>query len=155
MAELYVFDTNILVHIIRDDLTGQEIKTKYTPFLLDPKPRLCTVSEGELRSLAIQFVWGAPKLDQMEFVLAHLGRLTIEKLEVMKAYATLDAYSKARGITMGKNDLWIAAVTVVADARLLTTDTDFDHLIAGGFIKVDRIEYAEQKQSPEQSSDTA
>jgi predicted nucleic acid-binding protein len=146
MAELYVFDTNILVHIVRGDLTGQEIKTKYMPFLLDPKPRLCTVSEGELRSLATQFVWGKHKLNQMEFVLDHLGRLTIETPEVIKAYATLDAYSKARGIAMGKNDLWIAAVTVVANARLLTTDEDFDHLIDGGFIKVDRIEYEEQKQ---------
>lgn len=146
MAELYVFDTNILVHIVRDDLTGQEIRTKYSPFLLEPKPRLCTVSEGELRSLAIQFAWGGPKLEQMEFVLAHLGRLTIEKPEIMKAYAALDAHSKACRITMGKNDLWIAAVTVVADARLLTTDSDFDHLITGGFIKVDRIEYVEQRQ---------
>ena len=147
MAELYVFDTNILVHIIRDDSTGQEIKAKYAPFLLNPKPRFCSVSEGELRSLAIQFAWGARKLNQMEFVLAHLGRLVIEKPEVMKAYSSLDSYSKAQGIAMGKNDLWIAAVTIAADATLVTTDTDFDHLISGGFIKVDRVEYAEQNQS--------
>ncbi len=140
MAELYVFDTNVLVHIVRDDSTGQEIKAKYKPFLLDPKPRFCTVSEGELRSLAIQFAWGGHKLNQMEFVLAHLGRLAIEKPEVMKTYATIDAFSKAQGIAMGKNDLWIATVTALADARLVTTDGDFDHLVPG-FIAVDKLLY--------------
>lgn len=29
---------------------------------------------------------------------------------------------------MGKNDLWIAAAASVLNAKLLTTDKDFDHL---------------------------
>ena len=58
----------------------------------------------------------------------------------MNAYAMLDAYSKTQGITMGKNDLWIAAAVFFADARLVTTDKDFDHLTPG-FIRVDKIEY--------------
>ena len=29
---------------------------------------------------------------------------------------------------MGKNDLWIAAVTAVTNATLITTDNDFEHL---------------------------
>lgn len=140
MPELYLFDTNILVHLVRNDATGQQIRAKYKPFSLDPKPRFCVVSEGEIRSLALQFLWGGPKLNQMEFALAHLGRLTIENLEVMNAYAMLDAYSKTQGIAMGKNDLWIAATAFFADARLVTTDRDFDHLTPG-FIQVDKIEY--------------
>lgn len=140
MAELYLFDTNILVHLVRADDTGQQIREKYKPFSLDPKPRFCVVSEGEIRSLALQFSWGGQKLDQMEFALAHLGRLTIENPEVMNAYAMLDAYSKAQGITMGKNDLWIAATTYASDSRLVTTDGDFDHL-SPDFISVDRLLY--------------
>ena len=141
MSELYLFDTNILVHLVRDDATGQQIKANYKPYTLNPKPRFCVVSEGELRSLALQFLWGGHKLNQMEFALAHLGRLTIEKPDAMNAYAMLDAYSKAQGITMGKNDLWIAATTFCADARLVTTDGDFAHLTPG-FIQIDKIEYA-------------
>lgn len=140
MAELYLFDTNILVHLVRADDTGQQIREKYKPFSLDPKPRFCVVSEGEIRSLALQFSWGGQKLDQMEFALAHLGRLTIENPEVMNAYAMLDAYSKAQGITMGKNDLWIAATTYASDSRLVTTDGDFDHL-SPDLISVDRLLY--------------
>lgn len=144
MSELYLFDTNILVHLVRDDATGQELRIKYQPFSFDPKPRYCVVSEGEIRSLALQFLWGGHKLNQMEFALSHLGRLTIDKPEVMEAYAMLDAYAQAKGIKMGKNDLWIAATAFVADACLVTTDTDFDHL-APKFIQVERIEYAEKK----------
>ncbi len=141
MPDLYLFDTNILVHLVRDDVTGQQIRTTYKPFSFDPKPRFCVVSEGEIRSLALQFLWGGQKLNQMEFALAHLGRLTIESPEVINAYAMLDAYSKTQGIAMGKNDLWIAAAAFFADARLVTTDNDFNHLTPD-FIRVDKIEYA-------------
>jgi len=48
----------------------------------------------------------------------------------------MDSYSKnklprnqlGRSITMGKNDLWIAATSKVANAVLITIDGDFDHL---------------------------
>lgn len=33
--------------------------------------------------------------------------------EIVQAYATLDAYAVSVGVTMGKNDLWIAATAVV------------------------------------------
>jgi hypothetical protein len=35
---------------------------------------------------------------------------------------------------MGKNDLWIAALAKFHDLTLLTTDHDFDHLIASNEI---------------------
>jgi tRNA(fMet)-specific endonuclease VapC len=42
--------------------------------------------------------------------------------------ATLDAFSRVKGVKMGKNDLWIAASAYCLNAVLLTEDTDFDHL---------------------------
>lgn len=57
--------------------------------------------------------------------------------DLLTAYAKLDAYSKGKltdkplgrsAIVMGKNDLWIAATAVAANAVLITTDKDFDHL---------------------------
>ena len=41
-------------------------------------------------------------------------------------------------VKMGKNDLWIAATTLVVGGVLLTTDADFDHLAPTG-VKVERI----------------
>ena len=40
---------------------------------------------------------------------------------------------------MGKNDLWIAATTYVAGAKLITADKDFDHL-DGEYFEVIYIE---------------
>ena len=138
MSDLYLLDTNILVHLIRDDLTGQQIKARYAPYTREPKPLVCSVSDGELRSLALQFSWGSQKLDQMEFALGYFGHVPIEQTGVMNNYAVIDAYSKSKGIKMGKNDVWIAATALVNDARLSTTDDDFDHLDPG-FIPVDKI----------------
>jgi tRNA(fMet)-specific endonuclease VapC len=104
----------------------------------DPKPFFCSVSEGELRSLALQFLWGGKKLEKMEFALGYFRRVPIEQSNVMKTYAVIDAYSKSKGIKMGKNDLWIAAVALTTDARLITTDPDFDHLDPD-FISIDRV----------------
>jgi tRNA(fMet)-specific endonuclease VapC len=96
------------------------------------------VSDGELRSLALQFLWGGQKLDKMEFALGYFGRVPIEQPDVMKTYAVIDAYSKSKGIKMGKNDVWISATAFITDARLLTTDPDFDHLDPD-FISIDRV----------------
>lgn len=140
MPDLYLFDTNILVHLVRDDQTGQEIKAKFTPYTRDPKPLICIVTDGELRSLSLQFGWGGQKLDQMNFALDYFGQVPIEPKELREAYAAIDAHSKAKGIKMGKNDLWIAASAVFTNARILTTDGDFDHLNPD-FISVDRLLY--------------
>jgi tRNA(fMet)-specific endonuclease VapC len=128
MANLLLFDTNILVHLIREDLLGDHIRNTYTPFLTNPKPFICVVSDGEIRSLALQWAWGKQKLDQMHFLLGFFRRVPIEQANVLQAYATIDAYSESIGQPMGKNDVWIAAATYITGARLITTDTDFDHL---------------------------
>ena len=125
---LYFLDTNILVHLVRDDATGQYIKQTYSPFLVAPKPLICVVSDGEIRSLALQWNWGQQKIDQMRFLLGFFGRVPIERTDVLQAYATIDSHSEARGISMGKNDVWIAAAAYITGARLITTDKDFDHL---------------------------
>ena len=57
--------------------------------------------------------------------------------DLIERYAEIDAFSHDKiigrplGMTarnMGKNDLWIAAITSILDATLLTTDKDFNHL---------------------------
>ena len=46
----------------------------------------------------------------------------------MEAYAVIDADSKSNGVSMGKNDLWIAEAAHVSGFDLIITDRDFDHL---------------------------
>ncbi len=54
--------------------------------------------------------------------------MPIESGELVDTHAKIDAHFQSRGRAMGKNDLWIAATANFFDARLLTTDTDFDEL---------------------------
>lgn len=128
MSKLYLLDTNILVHLVRNDATGQHLKQTYDLLMTEPRPLLCGVAEGELRSLAYQWKWGEPKCEQMRFFLTFFWQIPIETPEIYEAYATIDAWCEARGIAMGKNDLWIAASAHVMQADLLTTDKDFDLL---------------------------
>lgn len=46
---------------------------------------------------------------------------------IRHAYAELSTFAQSSGWSLfhGKNDLWVGAATRVADAHLLTTDTDF------------------------------
>lgn len=52
---LYFLDTNILVHLVRRDDLGQYINAQFSLLTTDTQPMISDVSEGELRSLAIQW----------------------------------------------------------------------------------------------------
>jgi tRNA(fMet)-specific endonuclease VapC len=128
MPPLYLLDTNILVHLVRGDAVGQHIQKRYTPALIDPRPIISIVTEGELRSLTLQFRWGKSKVEQSLFYLSYFPRIPIDQQEMVEAHAALDAYSVSLGRAIGKNDLWIAATAHLMGATILTTDRDFEHL---------------------------
>ncbi len=128
MSTTYFLDTNILIHLIRRNPAGEYLLKHYSLYLADPRPMISDVTEGEVRSLAIQWQWGPQKLNQMNFVLGYFWRIPINTPDVFQAYAAIDAFSETQGISMGKNDVWIAACAHVAQAHLLTTDKDFTHL---------------------------
>ena len=102
------------------------------------------VTVAEIRSLAIQFGWGKPRLNKMMEVLENLLVVDINLPEVIDRYIEIDCYSKRKhptlvsefsAIKMGKNDLWIAATASIYECNLLTMDLDFQHL-DGSFVNV-------------------
>jgi tRNA(fMet)-specific endonuclease VapC len=125
---LYLLDTNVLVHYVRASEVWTRVRDKYQPLTTDPRPVVSVVSVGEIRSLALQWKWGAKKLDQMDYALGFFKILTIHEPDLIRAYATIDAYCEESGQPLGKNDVWIAATAGVTGAHLLTTDRDFDRL---------------------------
>ncbi len=144
MSTQYFLDTNILIHLIRRDALGVHLINHYSLYVAEPRPMISDVTEGEVRSLAIQWSWGPQKLSQMEFLLSYFWRIAINSREMFKAYALIDAYSESNGITMGKNDVWIAAATHLTQTLLLTTDKDFDHLHA---VLIERV-YIDPSKNP-------
>ena len=124
----YLLDTNILVHYVRDSPLWIQIRDKYEPLMIEPRPLISVVTEGELHSLALQWNWGAKKLEKVDFCLDYFRTATIHDSSIIRVYATLDAHCALSGQSLGKNDLWIAATASAIGATLLTTDRDFDRL---------------------------
>lgn len=127
-APLYLLDTNILVHYVRRDKVQEKIEAQCSLLLTPVVPLISYVTEAEIRSLGIQFGWGAVRMNQLGFVLSLIRRVPISEPGIIDAYVAIDTYSLEQGVEMGKNDLWIAATAHVTGAMLLTTDKDFNHL---------------------------
>jgi tRNA(fMet)-specific endonuclease VapC len=129
----YLLDTNILVHFVRADSVWDRIRDEYDLFLADPTPIISIVTSGEVRSIGLRRKWGVRRISQLDFALGCFPEIPIATPALVDAYAAMDAYANQRGISLGKNDLWIAATAFVTGATLLTTDRDFD-VLDGTFI---------------------
>lgn len=123
-----ILDTNLLVHNVRQDGVWQIVETRYELLNASTPPIISIATEGEIRALALQFGWGIQKQQRIEALMAYFIIVPLPFANVVETYVEIDDYSRRSGVTMGKNDLWIAATAAVTGARLLTTDRDFDHL---------------------------
>ena len=137
----YILDTNICLAYVRGKSEFYEnIEEQIGLLAPDTLTIISVVTKAELLSLGIQNGWGTKKLNTLEKLLYdNMVILDINEKDsaLMDAYTTIDAYSQGNlageplGMSarnMGKNDLWIAATAFVANAGLVTTDHDFDHL---------------------------
>ena len=116
----------------------RQLKTDYELGARRPRPIVPVVVKAEIKSLAIQFEWGSAKQRALDELLRELPIADVSSEAVIDAYARLDNESRKLGHRMGKNDLWIAALTAVQNAVIVTTDQDFDHLNQR-FVAVERI----------------
>ena len=144
---IFLFDSNIVLHYVRQSAVMIQIEQDFDPFGLGNEAWMCVVSKGELRSIAIQNQWGNPRRQRLEELMNDFYPADIFSEETIDRYAEIDAFSqnklpgKPLGLTarnMGKNDLWIAAAAHILGAKLLTTDSDFDHL-SGVYLELMKI----------------
>jgi tRNA(fMet)-specific endonuclease VapC len=122
--DLISLDTNVLVHWIRQNATGTQLRETYRLHERTDRPMYSTIVEGELRALARVWGWGDKKLELLDEILAELVRVDAGLPDVVKAYAEVYAADHAGGHNTGQNDMWIAATTKAAGAVLLTCDQD-------------------------------
>ncbi len=142
----YLLDTNILLGIVRGEEFVRQIDRQIS-FLKPPHvSMLCTVSRGEIYSLAFRNQWGQKRLLLLEETLRKIPFVDISHEQIVHKYAEIECYSQGKnpnkplpaGLSsrnMTQNDLWIAAAASVLEAVLLTTDNDFDHLNNVFFLK--------------------
>jgi tRNA(fMet)-specific endonuclease VapC len=137
-GEQLVLDTNILLHLLRGKRAATVVEREYRVSGRNPRAIISVVTKGELKALGYKFEWGSKQHERLDAMLAGLPAADISHSAIYNAYAEIDFSSMALGIKMGKNDLWIAATTLVVEGVLLTTDADFDHLEPTG-LRVERI----------------
>ncbi|MDZ4782449.1 MAG: type II toxin-antitoxin system VapC family toxin [Planctomycetia bacterium] len=124
-TDLLVLDTNILVHWVRQDLTGVFLKDNYALDKRMERPLFSTISEGEIRGLVKTWKWGDAKKKALDELLSELVRLEAGLSEVVLAYADLYFEDQRQGKNTGQNDLWIAASARATNSVLMTCDDDF------------------------------
>jgi tRNA(fMet)-specific endonuclease VapC len=150
--EYIVVDTCVVMHIMRKNAQGQQALDFINNQPEEPVTILSAVTKAELQSLALQHQWGTTRTSFIDYFIKSATLVDIGHAdnELISAYAKIDAYSKGKSlnpdgnkkpgsaVTMGKNDLWIAATTSVLNATLLTADGDFDHL-GDVFFRIEKI----------------
>jgi tRNA(fMet)-specific endonuclease VapC len=96
------------------------------------------VSEAEIRSIAFRNQWGTNRADLLDDFLDKANIVDVNQ-SFVNIYTQIDAYSQRLNPyfkeysfdtprNMGKNDLWIASLAALFGLKLITTDSDFDHL---------------------------
>ena len=138
----YVFVTNVLIHLIRNSSTWQEIAKKHNPFDKSNQVFISFVSVAEILSIAKQVGWGNEKMKHLASSFSEMEIVTVSGNAddlLIQAYVEIDSYSQGKnpqiplpkGISsrnMSKNDIWIASTAYALQAKLITTDKDFEHL---------------------------
>lgn len=125
---LILLDTNVVLHLARNDTTGQAIESRYALTSRRERPLISSITEGELFGLAYHRRWGQSKLQMLREMLRNFVCVDAGLFPVVEWYAQFYAEASRRGAPRGQNDLWIAATAKAAGAALLTRDKDFDWL---------------------------
>ncbi len=143
----YVLDTNVLLFYLKDSETKQFIEENFGPFQAGNTAIISIVTVGEIGVLARRNRWGSKRLKIVEKLYDRLVIVDINAQDIIEAYIDVDSYSEGKHPTkiyknssrnMGKNDVWIAATTIVTNAELITSDRDFEHL-DGEFFTVNLV----------------
>jgi predicted nucleic acid-binding protein len=139
--ERFLLDTNILLGFTRRADWAQWAYETYELGNESTMVFTSVICRGELLALAEKNGWGSKKRESLVEVLNRFPTVDLNKEPILNHYAELDTWSHGRpvvdesrpappkpAVSMKQNDLWIAATAVATGAKLITTDTDFDHL---------------------------
>lgn len=123
---LFVLDSNIVVHAIRNNSLWANIEKEHDLLSRPERPILPVVCVGEMLGLVRQFGWEAQKVQRLEALLGNLTIADIRSRQVLERYGEIRHFLKNRATP--QNDMWIAAVASVAKGHLITCDRHFDCL---------------------------
>lgn len=126
MSQSYVLDTSSLLNLLRGKKLGELIDRTFGLRAAPYMHTLSIVTHAELWVLIERNGWGEERKATVEKALQEFVTIDVSGSQIVSAYRRVEAASV--GITMGKNDIWIAATAMITGLPLITTDKDFNHL---------------------------
>jgi tRNA(fMet)-specific endonuclease VapC len=134
MEKPLLYDTGILIYIVRDTSIDENVRKMINPNGLEEF--ISVVNKAEALSIANRNAWGKAKILKLNRLFHGITIVDISDDLIIDRYVDIDVFSqKQRGSrkedsprNMGKNDLWIAATSSSLEFKLITTDKDYDHL---------------------------
>lgn len=134
-AHAYLLDTGIVLLATRASHASKVIDAQFGLSASSFRPAICEVSVGELLAFANANHWGNKrKADLMDRLKASLI-LPISHPGVHQRWADMHSSLQGSGITVGQNDIWIAATASVTGLTVLSTDKDFSRIVAHGLVQ--------------------
>ena len=125
---LVLLDTNVLVHLARQDATGVWIEDQFALTARVDRPLISTIARARSSASPDRETGGLQRLPNSTCLLGEVVRVDAGLPEVVDAYADLTVLDVQGGHNTKDNDLWIAATAKATGAVLLTCDHDFDWL---------------------------
>ena len=122
----FLLDTNIILHATRADSKAcAAIEAQFGLSTSRFRPTISEVSVGELLAFTQSAHWGEKR---KELLLSRISKTLVIPIGhpgIHKRWAEMHSALRSVGLTIGHNDIWIAATASVAGMTVLTMDKDF------------------------------
>lgn len=134
-APPYLLDTGVVLLATRANNASKVIDAQFGLSESSFRPAICEVSVGELLAFANANHWGEKRKTALIKHLESCLILPISHPGVHQRWADIQSKMQGAGITVGQNDIWIAATASVTGLTVLSTDKDFKRLAANGQVQ--------------------
>lgn len=93
-----IIDTCVLIHIIRETVTGKKCIEAISNIDEDANIIISVVTKAEMESFVIQNNWGTKKIEKLQKMLDEITVIDINQSDkiLLREYAQIDSYSKRK-----------------------------------------------------------
>lgn len=133
----FLLDTSVVLHATRaTSAVPQALDAQFGLSSSRFRPAICEVTVAEL--LAFSLNWGEKRKSLLKTQIDKTLIVPIAHPGVHQRWAEMSSALRSAGLTVGQNDIWIAATASIAGMILLTTDKDFQTIkgVAGLDVRV-------------------
>ena len=125
----YLLDTSVVLHATRaNSPVSRAIDEQFQLSTSRFRPAISEVTVGELLAFSLSRDWGENRRTLLKDLVEKTLVIPIAHPGIHRRWAEISSALRATGLSVGQNDIWIAATAHIAGMTLLTTDRDFLHI---------------------------